>query len=200
RPRQRHSDARHPQLRDVLHRIRLRTGRGSQQHPDPDRPGLQPRVPARQRPRRPERMTPMSTVAPTTRPAPVGAQRPGAARRRPVRHTVIGVVLVAIMLFPVYWMLNASLAPAGNSLTTQWLPLDPDFSAYSRALSDQGQNLVTSLIVAVGACILSVAIAAPCAYALAQFQIKGTAVLLFIVLISQMIPGIVIANALYTVY
>src|SRR5699024_3035924 len=53
---------------------------------------------------------------------------------------------------------------------------------------------------AVGACILSVAIAAPCAYALAQFQIKGTAVLLFIVLISQMIPGIVIANALYTVY
>ncbi|HJB11001.1 MAG TPA: carbohydrate ABC transporter permease [Candidatus Brachybacterium merdavium] len=147
----------------------------------------------------------MSTVAPTTRPAPVGAQRPGAARRRPLPgrsllHTVIGVVLVAIMLFPVYWMLNASLAPAGNSLNTQWLPLDPDFSAYSRALSDQGQNLVTSLIVAVGACILSVAIAAPCAYALAQFQIKGTAVLLFIVLISQMIPGIVIANALYTVY
>ncbi|MGP5267665.1 carbohydrate ABC transporter permease [Brachybacterium alimentarium] len=140
----------------------------------------------------------MSTA---THSAPVLTASP--RRRRPRRswiHTVIGIVLVAIMLFPVYWMLNASLAPAGNSLNTQWLPLDPDFSGYSRAIADQGQNLVTSVIVAVGACVLSIVIAAPCAYALAQFRIKGTAALLFLVLISQMIPGIVIANALYTVY
>ncbi|GAA1283723.1 MULTISPECIES: carbohydrate ABC transporter permease [Brachybacterium] len=140
----------------------------------------------------------MSTA---THSAPVLTATP--RRRRPRRswiHTVIGIVLVAIMLFPVYWMLNASLAPAGNSLNTQWLPLDPDFSGYSRAIADQGQNLVTSVIVAVGACLLSIVIAAPCAYALAQFRIKGTAALLFLVLISQMIPGIVIANALYTVY
>lgn len=150
-------------------------------------------------------MTPMSTAAPATRPAPADTARPHIAprRKRPGRsylHTVVGIVLVAIMLFPVYWMLNASLAPAGNSLNTQWLPLNPDFSGYGRAIADQGQNLITSLIVAVGACLLSVTIAAPCAYALAQFRIKGTAALLFLVLISQMIPGIVIANALYTVY
>ena len=83
----------------------------------------------------------MSTA---THSAPVLTATP--RRRRPRRswiHTVIGIVLVAIMLFPVYWMLNASLAPAGNSLNTQWLPLDPDFSGYSRAIADQGQNLVT---------------------------------------------------------
>ncbi len=119
---------------------------------------------------------------------------------RPTLHTVIGIVLVAIMLFPVYWMVNASLAPAGNALSAQWFPMDPDFSGYSRALADQGQNLITSLVVAVGACLLSVVIAAPCAYALAQLRIRGTGVLVFFVLISQMIPGIVIANALYTVY
>lgn len=67
-------------------------------------------------------MTPMSTAATTTTTpaAPLGA---GTRRRRPQGrswpHTVIGIVLVAIMLFPVYWMLNASLAPAGNSLNTQ---------------------------------------------------------------------------------
>ena len=145
-------------------------------------------------------MTAMSTL---TTAAPAAPAPSAARRRRPARtwlHTVIGLLLVAIMLFPVYWMVNASLAPAGNSLSTRWLPLEPDFSGYSRALADQGQNLVTSLIVAIGACVLSVAIAAPCAYALAQFRIRGTAVLLFFVLISQMIPGIVIANALYTVY
>lgn len=142
-----------------------------------------------------------ATTAPATSIAPVpGLRRRNKPKSRSWLHTVIGIVLVAIMLFPVYWMLNASLAPAGNSLNTQWLPLNPDFSGYSRAIADQGQNLITSLIVAVGACLLSIVIAAPCAYALAQFKIKGTAVLLFVVLISQMIPGIVIANALYTVY
>lgn len=148
-------------------------------------------------------MTPMSTAttAPATSIAPVPVpRRRTKTKSRSWLHTVIGIVLVAIMLFPVYWMLNASLAPAGNSLNTQWLPLNPDFSGYSRAIADQGKNLITSLIVAVGACLLSIVIAAPCAYALAQFKIKGTAVLLFVVLISQMIPGIVIANALYTVY
>lgn len=125
------------------------------------------------------------------------------ARRGPLRRglrTAIGIVLVAVMLFPVYWMVNASLAPGGNSLNTQLLPLDPDLGGYVRAVSDQGRNLVTSLIVALGAAVLSLVIATPCAYALAQFPIRGSGVVLFVVLIAQMIPGIVIANALYSAY
>jgi multiple sugar transport system permease protein len=143
-------------------------------------------------------MTAMTaSTAPRISPAPA---RRGARAPRGLVHTGIGIVLVAIMLFPVYWMVNASLAPQGNSLNTGLLPLHPDVGGYARAFADQGQNLLTSLVVAVGAAILSLVIAAPCAYALAQFRIRGTAVLVFLVLISQMIPGIVIANALYTAY
>ncbi|MBK0332911.1 carbohydrate ABC transporter permease [Brachybacterium sp. MASK1Z-5] len=138
-----------------------------------------------------------TATAPCTSPAPA---RPRSRAPRGLVHTGIGIVLVAIMLFPVYWMVNASLAPQGNSLNTGLLPLHPDVGGYARAFADQGQNLLTSLVVAVGAAILSLVIAAPCAYALAQFRIRGTAVLVFLVLISQMIPGIVIANALYTAY
>ncbi|MGP9537264.1 carbohydrate ABC transporter permease [Brachybacterium sp. AOP43-C2-M15] len=127
------------------------------------------------------------------------ALSPNSSLRRGAR-TALGVLFVAIMLFPVYWMVNASLAPGGNSLNTQILPLDPDFGGYVRAIADQGQNLITSLIVALGAAILSLVVATPCAYALAQFPVRGSGVLLFVVLISQMIPGIVIANALYTAY
>ncbi len=129
--------------------------------------------------------------------------RPVMSRRSPLRQgmrTAIGIILVGLMLFPVYWMVNASLAPGGNSLNTQLLPLNPDVSGYIRAFSDQGQNLITSLIVALGAAVLSLVIATPCAYALAQFPIRGSGVVLFVVLIAQMIPGIVIANALYTAY
>lgn len=150
-------------------------------------------------------MTTVNPPAPASAPSAVSKprNRPLLARNSASRrgiHTALGILIVAVMLFPVYWMVNASLAPGGNSLNTQLLPLNPDFSGYARAIADQGQNLVTSVLVAVGAASLSLVVAAPCAYALAQFPIRGSNTLLFVVLIAQMIPGIVIANALYTAY
>ncbi|MGW0207436.1 carbohydrate ABC transporter permease, partial [Streptomyces sp. NPDC003233] len=114
--------------------------------------------------------------------------------------TIVGVVLLALMLFPVYWMVNASLQPTGNTLRADWLPLHPDFSGYATALRDQGRNLATSLVVALGSVALSLGLAAPAAYALAQFRIRGTNLVLFGILITQMVPGIVVANALYSAY
>ncbi|MFE4868127.1 carbohydrate ABC transporter permease [Streptomyces sp. NPDC056682] len=119
-------------------------------------------------------------------------------RGRP--STIVGIVLLAVMLFPVYWMVNASLQPAGNTLQGGWFPFHPDFSGYVTALRDQGRNLVTSLIVALGSVVLSLGLAAPAAYALAHLPIRGTNFVLFGVLITQMVPGIVVANALYGAY
>ncbi len=45
-------------------------------------------------------------------------------------HTVIGVLILAVMLFPVYWMVNASLQPSGNTLTAGFLPLNPTYADY----------------------------------------------------------------------
>nr|WP_243229881.1 carbohydrate ABC transporter permease [Microbacterium sp. CIAB417] len=115
-------------------------------------------------------------------------------------YTVLGIVFLAIMLFPVYWMINASLQPSGNTLTATLFPLNPSFAGYEKAIADQGANLITSLIISIGTVILSLAIAAPAAYALAQFRYRWINVALLAVLIAQMIPGIVIANALYAAY
>src|SRR3954452_9428029 len=115
-------------------------------------------------------------------------------------YAVIGVLILAVMLFPVYWMVNASLQPSGNTLTAGFLPLHPTFAGYKRALDEQGGNLFTSMIIAAGTVVLSLAIATPCAYALSQFRSRWVSVGLLAILISQMIPGIVIANALYTAY
>lgn len=145
----------------------------------------------------------MTSVMDAPRPAATARHRPLLSRNSSARRglrTALGIFFVGIMLFPIYWMVNASLAPGGNSLNIQLLPLQPDLSGYVRAFADQGQNLVTSMIVAIGAAVLSLVIATPCAYALAQFPIRGSNTLLFVVLIAQMIPGIVIANALYTAY
>jgi multiple sugar transport system permease protein len=114
--------------------------------------------------------------------------------------TAIGVLILAVMLFPLYWMLNVSLQPSGGAVATPWIPLDLSFDGYATALREQGRNLVTSLVVSAGSVLFSLLIATPAAYALAQFKVRGAGVVLFAILISQMIPGIVVANALYDAY
>ncbi|MGT2463668.1 carbohydrate ABC transporter permease [Sinomonas atrocyanea] len=131
------------------------------------------------------------------------AQKPARSahgRRAGLPYTALGVVFLAIMLFPVYWMVNASLQPNGTTVQAAWIPLHPDFSGYATAIAQQGQNLGTSLAVALGSVALSLSIAAPAAYALSHFRVRGANAVLLAVLISQMIPGIVVANALYTAY
>ena len=108
---------------------------------------------------------------------------------RRVIYSVIGVLILCVMLFPVYWMVNASLQPSGNTLTAGFLPLHPTFSGYKRALDEQGGNLVTSMIIAAGTVVLSLAIATPCAYALSQFRSRWVSVGLL-----NSIPGLIVAN------
>lgn len=124
-------------------------------------------------------------------------------KRAPARgwpSTIVGIALLALMLFPVYWIVNASLQPTGNTLRGGWFPIHPDLSGYVTALRDQGDNLVTSLVVALGSVALSLGLAAPVAYALSQFRLRGTNVVLLGILVTQMVPGIVVANALYSAY
>jgi multiple sugar transport system permease protein len=112
----------------------------------------------------------------------------------------VAIVLLAIMLFPVYWMLNISLQSTGGTLATSFFPAHPSLNGYRTAIADQGGNLVTSMIIAVGTVVLGLLIAAPAAYALAQFRFRWINWALLGILISQMIPGIVIANGLYSIY
>ncbi|MDH6708361.1 multiple sugar transport system permease protein [Kitasatospora sp. MAA19] len=114
--------------------------------------------------------------------------------------TIVGIILLALMLLPVYWMVNASLQPTGNTLGGGRFPAHPDFSGYATALRDQGRNFVTSLVVALGSVTLSLGLAAPAAYALARFPIRGTRLVLLGILMTQMVPCIVVANALYSAY
>ena len=116
-------------------------------------------------------------------------------------RTAIAIVLLAIMLFPIYWMVNTSFQASGQHAERQ--PSSPPTRAWTAtetALRDQGRNLVTSLLIASGTVVITLLVATPCAYALAQFRFRWISGRCWLILITQMIPGIVIANALYTVY
>ncbi len=122
------------------------------------------------------------------------------SRLRGLPYTVLAIVFLAIMIFPVYWMLNASFQQGGSAVSSSFIPTDFTLDGYATALSQQSGNLGTSLAVSLGTVVVSLAIAAPAAYALAKFRMRWVGVVLFALLTAQMIPGIVIANALYTVY
>jgi multiple sugar transport system permease protein len=115
-------------------------------------------------------------------------------------NTVAGVLILAVLLFPVYWMVNVSLQPSGSAVGTPWIPIHLSLRGYTQALHDQGGHLATSLIISLGSVVFSLLSAAPAAYALAHFRVRGAGVVLLGILVSQMVPGIVVANALYSAY
>jgi multiple sugar transport system permease protein len=119
---------------------------------------------------------------------------------RSLGNTGIGLLLLAVLLFPLYWMLNVSLQDGGAAQSTPWFPVQLSLQGYTSAISQQGGHLLTSLIVSLGTVLASLVIATPAAYALAQFRWRWATVVLFGILISQMVPGIVVANALYSAY
>jgi multiple sugar transport system permease protein len=122
--------------------------------------------------------------------------------RRGVGRTVLGVLIVGVLLFPLYWMVNASLQPSGALLkaSPDWFPWHGTLNGYRDALATQAGHLVTSVVVALGTVVVSLAVAVPAAYALAQLRIRGGLPVVFVMLIVQLVPGIVMANALYTVF
>ncbi|CAM5294854.1 ABC transporter permease [Streptomyces pilosus] len=129
----------------------------------------------------------------------MAAHAPTAPRRR-WGSTVAGLLVLAVMLFPLYWMLNTALQPHSGLLQVDPVPSGLDLSGFSKALGDQGGHLLTSLVVSFGAVAICLAVAAPAAYGLARFGLRGSRTIVFGTLITQMVPGIVIANALYNSY
>ncbi|MET8137586.1 carbohydrate ABC transporter permease [Streptomyces sp. NPDC005251] len=115
------------------------------------------------------------------------------------RHTVIGTVLIALMLFPVYWMLNVSLTPQRNMRKSppDLFPLHPTFEGYRAVLNDQLPYLGTSLLIGLGTVALTLVLAAPAGYSLAKLRPPGAGPLSLALLVAQMIPGIVMAMGFY---
>jgi multiple sugar transport system permease protein len=97
-------------------------------------------------------------------------------------------------------MVNVSLQQSGASAGSFWFPEAVSWLGYAEALRDQSRHLLVSLVVASGSVVFSLLVAVPAAYALAILRIRRANAFLLGILISQMIPGIVVANALYGAY
>ncbi len=117
-------------------------------------------------------------------------------------HTVLGIGILAFLLFPLYWMINASFQPSGALLRPHpsFLPSPVTLDGYVATLSTQGGNLRSSIIISLGTVLITLVLSTPAAYALAKLKVPRRTTLMLVVITVQMIPGIVMANALYVVF
>jgi multiple sugar transport system permease protein len=116
--------------------------------------------------------------------------------------TIIGVIFVAIYLFPVYWMVATSLKSFSDifAVPPQLVPIPPDFGAYQTEVVENPELitvLTNSVIISFGTMMLTLLLAVPGAYALARLNLRGGGVILLILLVSQLLPSIVIAGPLF---
>ena len=116
--------------------------------------------------------------------------------------TGVGLVLTALMLFPVYWMVNESFTRDQDMRKDppNWFPVHGTFEGYRAVLHQQMPYLGTSLLIGLGTVALTLAVAAPAGYSLAKLRPRGGGVLGFVLLIAQMIPGIIMAMGFYVIY
>jgi multiple sugar transport system permease protein len=116
--------------------------------------------------------------------------------------TAVGLVLTALMLFPVYWMVNESFTRDQDMRKDppNWFPVHGTLEGYRAVLDQQLPYLGTSLLIGLGTVALTLAVAAPAGYSLAKLRPRGGGVLSFVLLIAQMIPGIIMAMGFYAIY
>ena len=116
--------------------------------------------------------------------------------------TGVALLLTAIMLFPVYWMINVSLTKDTDMRhdPPYLFPVHGTLEGYSAVLHQQLPYLGTSFLVGLGTVALTLVISAPAGYSLAKLRPRGGGLLSFVLLMAQMIPGIIMAMGFYAIY
>ncbi|MGA1838920.1 carbohydrate ABC transporter permease [Herbiconiux sp. 11R-BC] len=114
--------------------------------------------------------------------------------------TLASVAILVVYLFPIFWMLSASLQPGVTSANIEWVPSAPALDGYKTVFDSGLRSLSVSLIVALGSVLLTLVIAVPAAYALSRIRSRTVGVALVLLLLAQMIPSIVLANSFYAMF
>ena len=123
-------------------------------------------------------------------------------KKTKIHWSIIGLIITMVMLFPLYWTIISSLETNSEILhyPPYLFPPLPSLSAYIAVFLTQLPHLGSSLIISLGSTALSLVVAVPAAYAVARFDFRWTNWLIIALLISQMLPGVALANALFLIF
>jgi N,N'-diacetylchitobiose transport system permease protein len=115
-------------------------------------------------------------------------------RRRSIRaaYDVVGVLVFAVMMFPIYWMVSTAFKPGKDilSYTPTWFPAPATLSNFKDAMGRPyfWSDVENSLIVVGVVVLLSLVLAFLAALALAKFRFYGRRAFIVLIIGVQMVP------------
>ncbi len=114
---------------------------------------------------------------------------------------IVAMILIIFSVFPVLWMVSASLSPTGSLATQTLIPANPGFENY-RTLLTSGQFpfwtwFGNSLKVSIITSLLSLSITTIAAYAFSRFRFHGRQTMLKAILLIQVFPSLLALVATY---
>ena len=116
-------------------------------------------------------------------------------KKKNLVYNLITILILIVFLFPIYWMVITSLKTTGEIFAEvpTFFPKKITLNGYISQLSVVGtvplwKNFANSFMIAAATTLVSTGLATLSAYGLARFRLKLSKPLLFIVLVTQMMP------------
>jgi multiple sugar transport system permease protein len=117
---------------------------------------------------------------------------------------VVGLAFFTLItLFPLYTVVISSIKPLADVRSAfRWVPSRITFAPYADIWSTipLARYFLNSLLISLGATVISVFIAILAAYAISRYRFSGRGVFSLIVLSTQMFPGILFLLPLFVIY
>jgi multiple sugar transport system permease protein len=119
--------------------------------------------------------------------------------------TAVGFLIVAVYLFPIYWMVTGSIKKQDDLFASppQLVPVHPQFTTWSTEIVHKPEvvdYIRNTFFVATGTMLLALLLAAPAAYALATLPMRGKSLIMLFCLSSLMLPAIMLATPLFVIF
>lgn len=120
-------------------------------------------------------------------------------------RTLLGLLVVVVWMFPVYWMLATSLKAASDVFgdPPDLFPSPLVLDAYQTAVLDNPgvlRGMLNSTVIATGTLALTLVLGAPAAYALARLRLRFAVGFALVLLLAQMLPTINLALPLFAIF
>ncbi|HUC13325.1 MAG TPA: carbohydrate ABC transporter permease [Acidimicrobiales bacterium] len=125
---------------------------------------------------------------------------------RPIVLPIGALAITGVMLLPIYFTAESSLEPTSSfqALSQSLVPSHFVLSNYRVAFDAESGNIITSLLIGLGAVALSIGAALPAAYGLTKLgYLKNRAIVsgaIMVLLVTQMVPGISLSLAFYKLF
>lgn len=113
----------------------------------------------------------------------------------------VALILIIFAVFPIIWVISASINPTGSLATQKLIPSNPGFDNFRTLLSSGTFPFWTwfgnSIKIASITSVLSLAITTIAAYAFSRFRFKGRQTMLKGILLIQVFPSLLALVAIY---